>query len=627
MAWRSTYRVQLWQEFGFAAAAGVAGYLAELGVSHLYCSPYLQAPAGSAHGYDVVDPERLNDELGGAAGHAAMVGALRAAGLGQVLDIVPNHMATDATNGWWWDVLENGPASRYASVFAIDWDGGERSGHTVLVPVLGDHYGRVIEAGDLALARTGGDVTVCYFDNELPVSPRSLDELPAAARRAGSEALGRLAEGYGALPASRLTDAAAVRDRHDRHQALRTELAELCRGDGTVAAALDQEIEAVNADPDRLDALLRRQNYRLARWRTAREELDYRRFFNIESLIGIRVEDPEVFARTHRLVVELVLDGTVDGLRVDHVDGLADPERYLADLAAATGGVYTVVEKILEGDEFLRRSWPAAGTSAYDFLIRVNDLFVDSGSEPTMTAAYQTVTRDRKLRGSGAGGQAAGDGQRAGRRGRTAGGDGGRHHRRVPPPPRPHPPGATRRAARAGGPLRGVPHLRTAGRSSDQRGPLSGRDSGERSADRPARRGQRAARVPRRAGAGRAPRRVRGVDAASISVLTASDGRMETSNATSAEMRAVDEGQYADGDGPCVEAIRTGQETIVSLPAERWPTFSDRAAQAGMARCGRFPSTSMTAPPGRSISTRTAGGQSPNLPWRLPGPWPARPRW
>jgi (1->4)-alpha-D-glucan 1-alpha-D-glucosylmutase len=391
---RATYRVQLSKEFGFADAAGIAGYLAELGVSHLYCSPYLQAAPGSTHGYDVVDPERLNDELGGGPGYAGMVGALRTAGMGQVLDIVPNHMATDATNRWWWDVLENGPASRYAAVFDIDWEGGDRSAaHTVLVPVLGDHYGRVIEAGELVLARAGTEVTVRYHDIVLPVSPRSLDELlAAAARRAGSEPLGRLAEGYGALPTSRLTDEAAVSERHEQHLALRSQLEELLAADELIAAALDDEIDALNADPERLDTLLRRQNYRLAHWRTASEELDYRRFFNIESLIGVRVEDPEVFARTHRLIVELVKEGTVNGLRVDHVDGLRDPEKYLGDLAAATGGVYTVVEKILEPGESLRRSWPVAGTSGYDFLIRVNNLFVEGRSEPAMTATYEAVT-------------------------------------------------------------------------------------------------------------------------------------------------------------------------------------------------------------------------------------------
>jgi (1->4)-alpha-D-glucan 1-alpha-D-glucosylmutase len=391
---RSTYRVQLHEGFGFVEVAGIADYLAGLGVSHLYCSPYLRAVPGSTHGYDVVDPQHVSDGLGGNAAYAEMLGALRAAGLRQMLDIVPNHMATDATNPWWWDVLENGAASRYAAVFDIDWEGGEPlTAYTVLVPVLGDHYGRVLEQGELSIGRSGPDIVVRYSDIALPVSPRSLDDLlAAAARRAGSKALAQLADAYGALPTARMIDEPSIRTRHDQKLALRAQLDQLCRTDPSVAAALGAEIDVVNADPDRLDALIRRQNYRLAYWRTASEDLDYRRFFNIDSLIGVRVEDPEVFTRTHRLIIELVREGTVDGLRVDHVDGLRDPAGYLRHLAAATSGAYTVVEKILEAGEALPRSWPVAGTSGYDFLNRVNNLFVERANEAAMTETYQAVT-------------------------------------------------------------------------------------------------------------------------------------------------------------------------------------------------------------------------------------------
>jgi (1->4)-alpha-D-glucan 1-alpha-D-glucosylmutase len=390
----SSYRVQLHAGFGFRDAGAIAAYLAELGITHLYCSPYLQAAAGSTHGYDVVDPGRFNEELGGAAGHAELVGALRTAGLGQLLDIVPNHMATAPGNRWWWDVLENGPASLYARFFDIDWEGGDdKSAFTVLVPVLGDHYGRVLEAGELQLARHGGDLVVCYFDHELPVSPRTLDGLlAAAARRAGSAPLATIAEGFGSLPSARITDTPAITERHDRKLTLAGDLEQLSRADATVAEAVDAEVAAINADPDRLDALLRRQNYRLAHWKTASEELDYRRFFNIETLVGVRIEDPAVFDETHRLILELVADGTVDGLRIDHVDGLRDPEGYLATLAERTDHSYTVVEKILEADESLPETWPVAGTSGYDFLIRVNDLFVDAGNEPAMTVGYAGFT-------------------------------------------------------------------------------------------------------------------------------------------------------------------------------------------------------------------------------------------
>jgi (1->4)-alpha-D-glucan 1-alpha-D-glucosylmutase len=380
--------------FGFREAATLAEYLSELGVTHLYCSPYLQAAPGSTHGYDVVNPQRLNDELGGAPGHAEMVKALRTCGLGQVLDIVPNHMAVDPTNPWWWDVLKNGPASRYSPVFDIDWVGPDpRFAFTVLVPVLGDHYGRVVDAGELTVARQGGDFVVRYFDSEWPVSPRSIDDLLAtAARAAGSGELAGLAEGFGDLPSARLTDELARRERHEHEVALARALEELCREDPSVAAAVDAEVAAINHDPDRLDGLLRRQNYRLAYWRTASEDLDYRRFFNIESLIGVRVEDPEVFAETHRLILELVADATLDGLRVDHIDGLRDPTGYLASLEAASGGVYTVVEKILEPGESLPAGWPVAGTSGYDFLNRVNNLFVASANEAAMTACYHELT-------------------------------------------------------------------------------------------------------------------------------------------------------------------------------------------------------------------------------------------
>jgi (1->4)-alpha-D-glucan 1-alpha-D-glucosylmutase len=340
----ATYRVQLHAGFGFDDAAAIVGYLARLGVSHLYCSPYLQAAAGSTHGYDVVDHSRINSELGGTAGHARLAGRLAEAGLGQVLDIVPNHMAVGTrANAWWWDVLEHGPESRYADYFDIDWDPPQPElAGLVLVPVLGDHYGRVLEAGELAVERRDGSLRVRYHDHEAPLSHRTLDEL----------------------------------DRDDR---------------GEIPQAL---IEVLNRDRDALDALLRRQNYRLAYWRTAAAELNYRRFFDIAALAGLRAEDPLVFADTHRLILGLVRDGVVDGLRVDHVDGLTDPAGYLERLRDASGGAYVVVEKILEPGETLPASWPAAGTSGYDFLNAVNQLFTDSAGEAAMRACYSRFTAE-----------------------------------------------------------------------------------------------------------------------------------------------------------------------------------------------------------------------------------------
>jgi (1->4)-alpha-D-glucan 1-alpha-D-glucosylmutase len=401
----ATYRVQLHAGFTFDDAARIAGYLAALGVSHLYCSPYLQAAKGSTHGYDVVDHGHLNAELGGEAGHRELREQLDRAGLGQVLDIVPNHMAlAGRDNAWWWDVLENGPSSVYASYFDIDWDPPQRKlAATVLMPVLGDQYGRVLEAGELVVQRQGGSFTVRYHDHEAPISPRTLGDLltSAAARsarsaRSGSEELASLALAFSRLPHGRRTDRAAVVERHRDKEVLRARLADLTAAEPAVAAAIDAEVGALNRDPDALDDLLSEQNYRLAYWRTGAEELSYRRFFDIETLAGLRVEDPAVFADTHCLVIALVADGTLDGLRVDHVDGLADPEGYLVRLRDATGGVYVVVEKILEASEELPRSWPVAGTSGYEFLNHVNQLFTDSRHEAAMRACYARFTGEEQ---------------------------------------------------------------------------------------------------------------------------------------------------------------------------------------------------------------------------------------
>jgi (1->4)-alpha-D-glucan 1-alpha-D-glucosylmutase len=403
----ATYRVQLHAGFTFGDAAAIAGYLDALGVSHLYCSPYLQAAPGSTHGYDVTDHAKLNAELGGEAGHQRLAAALADHGLRQVLDIVPNHMAlAGRANAWWWDVLENGPSSPYARYFDIDWDPPERKlAKTVLMPILGDHYGRVLEAGQLAVERDGGSFTVRYFEQEVPLSPRTLGALlNRAALRAGQDgpagpadtggagALAALAGDFARLPDARRTDPAAVTGRHRGKEILRARLAALADKNPAVATALDAEIVALNRDPDALDVLLSEQNYRLAYWRTAAEEISYRRFFDIQSLAGLRVEEADVFADTHRLILKLVAAGTVDGLRVDHVDGLADPEGYLNRLREATGGGYVVVEKILAADEELPGSWATAGTSGYDFLNSAGQIMVDPAGEAALRDGYARFT-------------------------------------------------------------------------------------------------------------------------------------------------------------------------------------------------------------------------------------------
>ncbi|MET0153871.1 MAG: malto-oligosyltrehalose synthase [Candidatus Binatia bacterium] len=387
----ATYRVQLRADFTFDDAAAIADYLAALSISHLYCSPYLQAAPGSTHGYDIVDHSTLNKELGGAPAHARLAERLAAMGLGEVLDIVPNHMAlAGRANSWWWGVLENGPSSRYAVYFDIDWNPPDpRLSATVLVPVLGDHYGRMLEAGELRIERENGSFVVRYQDHEAPLSPRSLDDLlDRAADEAGSAELGSLARAFGDLPHAVLTHPDSVEERHRGKEFLQQRLAELCEARPHVAAAIDGVIDRINHDADALDALLRRQNYRLAYWRTASEELSYRRFFNIDTLVGLRMEDVRVFADTHRLILDLVAGGIVDGLRIDHVDGLRDPETYLRRLRNTSESTYVVVEKILETGERLPESWPVAGTTGYDFLNRINNLFIDSRNEAALSACY-----------------------------------------------------------------------------------------------------------------------------------------------------------------------------------------------------------------------------------------------
>lgn len=400
---RATYRLQLHRGFSFSDAAAIAGYLAALGVSHVYLSPVLQAAKGSTHGYDVVDPSALNEELGGEEGHAVLEAALGRAHLGQVLDIVPNHMAVSSPdNRWWWDVLENGPSSVYASYFDVDWgtpDGSDAQVSMVLVPILADHYGRELEAGHLHVAYAGGTFTLHYFDHALPIAPRSVDQVVArAAKRLprgfepGVRAeLESIATALGRLPPSWATDRASVRERHRDKEVLRARLRALSEHP-EVEAAIVAEVDVLNASADALDALLQRQNYRLAFWRTASEEGQYRRFFDINDLVGIRVEDDAVFADSHRLILRWLHQGVIDGLRVDHIDGLRDPGAYLERLEKASAGGWVVVEKILAKGEELPSEWPVAGTTGYDWMNLAGGLFVGKEGAEALKRLFAEYT-------------------------------------------------------------------------------------------------------------------------------------------------------------------------------------------------------------------------------------------
>jgi (1->4)-alpha-D-glucan 1-alpha-D-glucosylmutase len=397
--------LQLHAGFGFADAAAIAGYLADLGISHVYLSPVLQAAKGSMHGYDVVDPAAVNEELGGEQGHLRLQRALGAAGLGQILDVVPNHMAVATRdNRWWWDVLENGPSSVYAGYFDVDWGTPEAShlhgNGVVLLPILGDHYGRELEAGRFRLEHYKGTFTLRYYEQQVPIAPRSLDQLVVkAARRLprGMDAAVRaelesIGTALGRLPPSWATDRASVKERHRDKEVLRTRLTALCTQHHEVDAALSAETEAVSVHPDALDALLQRQNYRLAFWRTASEEGQYRRFFDINDLVGIRVEEDAVFADSHRLILRWLNEGVIDGLRVDHIDGLRDPRRYLERLDEAGAGGWALVEKILERGEQLPADWPVAGTTGYDWLNIAGGLLVRKEGAEALDAAFRSFS-------------------------------------------------------------------------------------------------------------------------------------------------------------------------------------------------------------------------------------------
>jgi len=326
---RATYRVQLHGGFGFDEAAAIVPYLAKLGISHLYCSPYFQARAGSTHGYDIVDHARFNEELGGEDGHARLLDALREHGMGHILDIVPNHMAiNDSANAWWWDVLKNGPHSPYASFFDIDWGPpGEKAYRRVLVPILSDHYERVLEAGEVTFGLIDGEPVARYHGYMLPLAP----------------------------------------------------------------ATEPDDVESVNRDDEAVHEVLERQNYRLEYWRVASREINYRRFFAINDLAALRADNPEVFRRTHALILGLVERGDLQGVRVDHIDGLRRPAAYLFKLRAAAPDAYVVVEKVLDIDERLP-DWPVQGTTGYDFLNRANGLFVDPAGAAAITSVYETFT-------------------------------------------------------------------------------------------------------------------------------------------------------------------------------------------------------------------------------------------
>jgi (1->4)-alpha-D-glucan 1-alpha-D-glucosylmutase len=390
----STYRLQLHAGFTFDDASRVASYLQALGISHIYCSPYLQAAKGSQHGYDVVDHQQVNVELGGEEGHARFCASLKALGMGQVLDIVPNHMATGPENKYWWDVLENGPSSRFATWFDVDWNSAEvKLQNKVLIPILGDQYGHALSAGQIAIHYDGDSFQVRYMEYQLPLAPRSLAiPLSAAAKALKSPTLSFIADSMARLPQPDSTDEALVAARHRDKTVIYELLQRFCREEPGASEAIAMAVNELNKDHDALDSILNLQNYRLAYWRTADQDLGYRRFFDINTLIGLRVERPHVFNATHSRILEWLRNGALDGVRVDHPDGLRDPEQYFERLRASAPNAWILAEKILQPSEALRTSWPIAGTTGYDFLNMCNGLLMYGEGLNELTEIYSNFT-------------------------------------------------------------------------------------------------------------------------------------------------------------------------------------------------------------------------------------------
>jgi (1->4)-alpha-D-glucan 1-alpha-D-glucosylmutase len=413
----AAYRLQLHRGFTFAQAADAIPYLRALGISDCYLSPINRAMPGSEHGYDVINPAVLNPDLGTEEDFNRFVDTARSHHLGLVVDTVPNHMGIGKTlNGWWRDVLENGPGSRYAAAFDIDWHPIKRElENKVLLPILADQYGSVLERQEIHVAYDEGAFLLRHGDHELPLAPKTwvsilshqLDKLT----REGEQdmpvmELRSIVTALKNLPGPEERDPALIEERSREKEVIKKRLAVLLGDNPLVRTFVMENLRLFNGERDRpesfdlLDRLLNEQAYRLASWKVASEEINYRRFFDINELAAIRVEDEGVFQEAHELLLRLIRQGIVRGCRIDHVDGLYDPERYLRHLRELTQPgdgdpgappFYIVVEKILGRDEPLPDTWPVHGTTGYEFLNDVNGLFVAAEHKRMFTDIYERV--------------------------------------------------------------------------------------------------------------------------------------------------------------------------------------------------------------------------------------------
>jgi len=411
-----TYRLQFNRQFTFAQAREIVPYLHALGVSDAYASPYFQARAESLHGYEITDHNKLNAAIGSRAEYDAWVAELHAHQMGQVLDFVPNHMGiAEPLNQWWMDVLENGPSSMYAPYFDIDWHPLKSDLHDkVLLPILSDQYGRVLERGELRVRFEEGAFYLSYHDRKLPIAPGTYRYILKIALQNLAEykdqdfyaELQSIVTALEYLPRHTETDPRRIAERVREKEIVKRRLERRCGEAAEVQQAIENALRQINGKPgdarsfDALDELLNAQSYRLAFWRVAAEEINYRRFFDVNDLAAIRMELPEVFDEAHKLLLDLVRAGAVTGLRIDHPDGLYLPQEYFEKLqrrcAEALGmalpkdgrAVYMIVEKILTGGERLRKDWPVHGTTGYDFANQVTQLLIDSSAETEMTKTF-----------------------------------------------------------------------------------------------------------------------------------------------------------------------------------------------------------------------------------------------
>jgi len=412
----ATYRLQFNRWFTFSQAREIVPYLEALGVTDAYASPYFQAGAESLHGYDITDHNKLNAAIGSREEYDSWIAELQAHSMGQVLDFVPNHVGiAEPLNEWWMDVLENGPSSRYAPYFDIDWHPLKSDlRDKVLLPILSDQYGRVLERGELQVRFEEGTFYLRYGDRRLPVAPGTYRHVLEIALQNLAEhkdedfyaELQSILTALEYLPKRTETDPRRIAERIREKEIIKRRLERRCAEAPQVQQAIEKALARINGEPgdarsfDALDELLNAQSYRLAFWRVAAEEINYRRFFDVNDLAAIRVELPKVFDATHRLLLELVRTRAVTGLRIDHPDGLYLPREYFEKLqqrcakALAVAlpqdgrAIYMVAEKILTGAETLRKDWLVHGTTGYDFANQVAQLLVDSSAETAITRTF-----------------------------------------------------------------------------------------------------------------------------------------------------------------------------------------------------------------------------------------------